>query len=654
MRLSYPLITAIIFCLALLVSEQAKTQPSISAEHADSPGPFADIESWRYPNGLQVYFKAMPKTEVVTFRMTIPVGGWQDPDKRTGLAHFTEHMLFTGSKGYSKAEFKKLIDDKGGQNNASTSTRRTDYWLELPDKEWEFGLDWFSQLLFNHQFKSKHVDEERRAVILERDLKPETPLDLLNKWFISPDWIKTQDQWTQVLGLQIPYRSLIGSWDDVNAIQADDIQAFYDRYYGPQNMTIMLAGNFPRDKVKALIEQKFSTIEPHGEYIQTFKPAKPVYHHRRHYNFSERRGHLHEWRHYITDIDKQDMQWLWFLRALLHHDLNTELRQNRQAAYGVNVSFNLIQGHGRLISNGNFDPEQEQEAFDYSNKIYEQLRNGTMPQEQFETLRKKLLDAIVLDHQSPWNISNWVASMFFDKNLIGEGFPDLYLFAKQASSSDLAQWMTDNIKDELSVVRTQRPNPTWPLVNVAFFVLTIIFSFSMGRRFLIKPLNLKQHLYTRKIVYGPLLSLLALLAFFCATLLIIQALAYSSRLFQRYVISTIDSYWVESGWILLLLALATIVIMNIPARVPRKIILAEDHWRIKCLSYRSRCYQYDDVVELEERYLITTLFSAKAFPCRLLHWNPFSKGLLIKLRKSSYFIKMRDHQELIQQFKLRR
>ncbi|MCV6622738.1 MAG: insulinase family protein [Cellvibrionaceae bacterium] len=662
MPLKSSIATIIVACLLLLSAQllgaqafsQASEPTTADNQHHAKQGPFANIESWRYPNGLQVYFKAMPKTELVTFRMSIPVGGWQDPDKRTGLAHFTEHMLFTGSKGYSKAEFEKLVDDRGGQNNASTTVKRTDYWLELPESEWAFGLDWFGQLLFNHQFESKHVDEERRAVILERDLKPETPADLLRKWFISPDWAREEDQWTQVLGLEIPYKSLIGTWDDVNAIQATDIQAFYDRYYGPQNMTIMLAGNFPRDKVKAYIDEHFANIEPHGEYIQTIRAAKPVARERRHFSFSERRGHVHEWRHYISDVDKQDMQWLWFLRTILHHDLNTELRQNRQAAYGVNVSFNLIQGHGRLISNGNFDPAQEAEAFAYINSVYQQLQNGTMPKEQFETLRKKVLDAIVLDHQTPWSISNWVASVFYDKNLIGESFPDLYQFAKQATQADLANWMEANIKAEHSVVQSIRPNPTWPLVNIAIFVLAIIFSFSVGRRFLITPLELRQQLYIRKVLYGPVTSLIALLLFFCATFLLLQALAYSSQYIERFVISSVDSYWLNITWTIFTISIATIVILNIPARVPRKIILAEDHWRVKCLSFRSSCYNYSDISFVEERYLLSVIFSRKAFPCRLFHFNPFSKGLLIGVGRSSYLLKTRNNRELIEEFEKRR
>lgn len=615
--------------------------------------PFANIESWRYPNGLQVFFKAMPKSEMVTFRMTIPVGGWQDPESRTGLAHFTEHMLFTGSKGYSKAEFKKLVDDRGGQNNASTTVKRTDYWLELPDEEWAFGLDWFGQLLFNHEFSAKHVDEERRAVILERDLKPETPMDLLNRWFIKPDWSRQEDQWTTMLSLDIPNQSLIGTWDDVNAIEADDIQAFYDRYYGPQNMTIMLAGNFPRDEVKAYMDQHFADIKVRGELIQSYKAAKPNYAKRRHFNFVDRRGHVHELRHYVADIDRNDMQWLWLLRTFLHHDLNTELRQNRQAAYGVNVSFNLIQGHGRLITNGNFDPLQEEDALSYIETVYQQLSSNTFPPERFEVLRKKVLDAIVLDHQTPWSISNWVASIFYDKHISGNNIPDLYRFAQEADARDLAVWMQNNIRENLSIKRSIRPNPIWPLANAAILIMTIILSFSLGRRFLTKPLDLHEHLYIRKVTYGPLNSIAACILFFCICCYLIQAMSLSSDYVQQHYVSSVDSFWLNSAWNIATMAIATIVILNIPARVPRKLILGENQWRVKCLSYRSQSYNYEDIKSVQEKNLFQVLFSWGAFPCRVFHWNIFSKGLLIQLTHSSYFIKTRDNKDVISTFEQR-
>lgn len=609
--------------------------------------PFANIESWRYPNGLQVYFKAMPKSEIVTYRMTLPVGGWHDPENRTGLAHFTEHMLFTGSKGYNKTEFEKLVDDRGGQNNASTTVKRTDYWLELPDHEWEFGIDWFGQLLFDHQFIEEHVNEERRAVILERDLKPETPLELINRWFINPEWSRQKDEWTQMLGLDIPHQRLIGTWDHVNATETKDIQAFYDRYYGPQNMTIMLAGNFPRDKVKAYIDEHFAKVEPHGEHIQTYAAAKPNFGERRHFNFSDRRGHVHELRHYIPDMDRDDVQWLWFLRALLYNDLNTELRKNRQATYGVGVSFHIVQGHGRLISNGNFDPGFEAEALAYIETVYQQLRDGSMPEAQFETLRKKVLDALLLDHQTPWSISGWISSIFYDRNLIGDSIPDLYQFAKEATPTELAAWMQNNIQQDLSIKRTLRPSPIWPLASMGIMIATILLSFSLGRRFLTKPLDLHQHLYIRKVLYGPVVSIIACIAFICASFLLIQAMAASAQYVQFHLVSSVDSFWLNTFWDMLLAALATIVILNIPARVPRKLIFAEDHWRVKSLSYRSRVFAYEDLQSVQEKHLFQVLFSWKAFPCRIFHWGLFSKGLLIQLDRSSYFLQTRDNKDVI-------
>ncbi|MBB6521734.1 M16 family metallopeptidase [Pseudoteredinibacter isoporae] len=649
-----------LFALLLLVSPQlfadagalgpdteSNEPQTLVSSHENVESPFANIESWRYPNGLQVYFKAMPKSEIVTFRMTLPVGGWHDPENRTGLAHFTEHMLFTGSKGYNKAEFEKLVDDRGGQNNASTTVKRTDYWLELPDHEWEFGIDWFGQLLFDHQFIEEHVKEERRAVILERDLKPETPLEIINRWFINPEWSRQKDEWTQMLGLEIPHQRLIGTWDDVRATETKDIQAFYDRYYGPQNMTIMLAGNFPRDKVKAYVDKHFASIEPHGEHIQTYAAAKPNFGERRQFNFSSRRGHVHELRHYIPDMDRNDVQWLWLLRTLLYNDLNTELRKNRQATYGVDVSFHIVQGHGRLISNGNFDPGFEEEAFAYIEKIYQQLREGTMPAEQFETLRKKVLDALLLDHHTPWSISGWVSSIFYDRNLMGDSIPDLYQFAKDATQEELASWMQSNIQNDLSITRTLRPSPIWPLANMGIMIAIILLSFSLGRRFLISPLDLHQHLYVRKVLYGPVVSILGCIAFICISFLLIQAMAVSAQYIQLHIVSSIDSFWLNTAWDMLLAALATIVILNIPARIPRKLILAPDHWRVKCLSYRSSIYAYEEIRDAQEKHLFQVMFSWKAFPCRIFHWGLFSKGLLIQLESSSYFIQTRENEDVI-------
>ena len=104
-----------------------------------------------------------------------------------------------------------------------------------------------------------------------------------------------------------------------------------------------------------------------------------------------------------------------------------------------------------------------------------------------------------------------------------------------------------------------------------------------------------------------------------------------------------------------MLLLLLILLLLAPASIPRKILLLDDHWRIKYLSYRSRKLGYGDVQELRRRHLFGALLDWRSWPCRILHWSVLRKGLHLRLeRGGSYFLRTRNDLELIEELEQRR
>lgn len=480
----------------LAIPEKTPPRPTST----ELPNPFSNIESWSYPNGLQVFFKSMPKSDIVTYRMTLPTGARQDPPGREGLAHFVEHMLFTGANGRKKAEFEKLIDERGGSNNASTNAYQTDYWLELPAQEWQFGFQWFEELLFDHRFDSELVEEERRAVILERDLQAKTPINYFQDWILQPNWSKSPHEWDTVFGLPSDYRKVIGTWKTVSSINTSDIQSFYDQYYGPQNMTITLIGAFDRERVKTLFDQRFGRKAAFGENTKRLHQTHSNHRYKKIYEFHKRGGHAHTITQYIPNINKNDFMWLLFLRDLLHENLNRELRQKKQAAYGVSVKFNTDQGQAKLHISGNFDPPQEAQSLQFIHTFLAQLTSKDVDPETFEILRRRIIAERKINYQNPWDISNWVKTVFYNREIFSGEYPDIIEFYKQADAQDLSLWMINRIDKNLRVDKTYRPSTMWSLVETCLLILSALLTFSFARSYLIKPLDLRKSLYTRKIL----------------------------------------------------------------------------------------------------------------------------------------------------------
>lgn len=632
-----------------VIKEAASGEPSAQPQ-TELANPFANIESWSYPNGLQVFFKPMPSSKIVTYRMTLPTGARQDPEGRAGLAHFVEHMLFTGSNGRKKAEFENLVDERGGENNASTDLATTDYWLELPASEWAFGLQWFEELMFNHKFDPELVEEERRAIILERDLKPKTPADYLNQWVISPQWSQQPTDWESVLGLPKERHTTIGNWEEVTAINTGDLQAFYDQHYGPQNMTLTLVGNFDPKQLKASLDQRFSKPQRFGETSARVIKTTPEHRYQKSYEFQERGGHAHTTSQFIANIEQSDFLWLVLLKSMLSEELNRELRQEKQAAYSVSVGLNIDQGQARLSIAGNFDAQQEASSLQYIEQLLSQFKNNSLSPAKFESLRRRIIASHKLNHQSPWKISAWVKNAFHNREIFSGNYPDIVDFFEQASSAELAQWMQQRINNELRVDKTYRPAVLWDLAETAILALTMLFTFGLFRRYLIKPINLNAPLYSRKILYGPLTSLLGAFTAISLFLLASHLLNMLLSSARHHLISGIDLYAASFLWSNLCAAVFAVFIMLLPSRVPRKILLQNDNWRIKHISFHSKLMRYQDVVSISEIRCFTALLKWRGWPCWILHLNPFSKGIYIELKRGSYFIKSRDNKALIAEF----
>lgn len=634
---------------ASIKSSVIHTETGAQAQ-AELSNPFADIESWTYPNGLQVFFKPMPNSKIVTYRMTLPTGARQDPEGKAGLAHFVEHMLFTGSNGRKKAEFENLVDERGGENNASTDLATTDYWLELPATESAFGIQWFEELMFNHQFDPELVEEERRAIILERDLKPKTPADYLTEWVISPQWSQQPSDWESVLGLPKERHTTIGNWEEVNAISTEDLQAFYEQHYGPQNMTLTLVGNFNPKQLKDSLDQRFAQQQPFGETSARVINTQAEHRYQKTYEFQERGGHAHTISQFVANIRQQDFMWLVLLKSILAEELNRELRQEKQAAYSVSVGLNVDQGQARLSIAGNFDAQQEARSLLYIEQLLSQLKNNTLSTEKFDSLRRRVIASYKLDHQSPWKISAWVKNAFHNREIFSANYPDIIEFFEQASSTELAQWMQQNINKELRVDKTYRPAGLWDLGETAILTLTMIFTFGLFRRYLIKPINLNAPLYSRKILYGPTTSLvasfIAISLFFLASHLLNMLLSS----IRNHFISGIDLYAISFLWSNVCAGVFAVFIMLLPSRVPRKVLLQENSWRIKHISFHSKLMNYQDIVSISETRCFNALLKWRGWPCWVLHWNPFSKGIYIELKRGSYFIKSRDNKALMAEF----
>jgi len=212
--------------------------------------PFTD---GRLDNGLRVVVHEDRSEPVVAVHMMAHVGSRHEPLGRTGLAHLFEHLLFQGSAHVPAGEHFRLVQDAGGVLNGSTFFDRTNYFEVLPSNALELALwlesdrlGWFLPALDAGKFET-----QRDVVLNERRQRYDNqPYGL---------WLETMLELLYPPGH--PYRhSTIGAIADLEAATLDDARAFFQTFYGPANVTLVVAGHVEEDRARALVERYFGDI----------------------------------------------------------------------------------------------------------------------------------------------------------------------------------------------------------------------------------------------------------------------------------------------------------------------------------------------------------------------------------------------------------
>ncbi len=249
------------FALALA----ALTVPLGASVPAQSPGkPSAsaavsrvEYEKYTLPNGLQVILHVDRKLPIVHVNQWFHVGSKNEKPGRTGFAHLFEHEMFEGSKNapgkyFSRAERAGANLFEGGVNG-TTNTDRTNYFITVPSGSLEFVLWLESDRLATlaDYLTKENLDAQRDVVKNERRQGLENqPYGRAFKLIVE-----------NLFPAGHPYSwPVIGSHEDLTAASLDDVREFFRTYYSPNNLSLVIAGDFDPAEAKRLVEKYFAGI----------------------------------------------------------------------------------------------------------------------------------------------------------------------------------------------------------------------------------------------------------------------------------------------------------------------------------------------------------------------------------------------------------
>lgn len=224
-----------------------------------------DILRAQLSNGLTVHLKEIHTAPLISHWVWYRVGSRYESEGRRGISHWVEHMQFKGTPRFPPGTADKAIARTGGSWNAFTHLDWTTYFETLPADDLTLALEIESDRMVNSLFDPKEVEAERSVILSELAGNLNEPLFLLGDAVqkASFDWH--------------PYRyEVIGSTEDLQALQRDDLFEHYRRYYHPSNALVAIAGDFDAGQVLRQIEDWYGSLPPGQPAENPTSPEPPI------------------------------------------------------------------------------------------------------------------------------------------------------------------------------------------------------------------------------------------------------------------------------------------------------------------------------------------------------------------------------------------
>ena len=223
-----------------------------------------EFEEYKLDNGMHVILHQDKSAPVIITSVMYGVGGKDGSRERTGFAHFFEHLLFEGTANIKKGEWMKIVSSNGGRNNANTTQDRTYYYEIFPSNKLELGLWMESERLLHPIIEQGGVDTQNEVVKEEKRQRARPYSKILDE--ISKNLFKVH-----------PYKdSNIGYMKDLDAATLEEFLAFNEKYYVPNNATLVVAGDLDIEATKKMIQDYFGPIPRGADVIRSFPTETPI------------------------------------------------------------------------------------------------------------------------------------------------------------------------------------------------------------------------------------------------------------------------------------------------------------------------------------------------------------------------------------------
>lgn len=203
-------------------------------------------------NGLKVIVKEDHRAPVAVSMIWYDVGSSDEPGGITGVSHALEHIMFKGTEQYPLGVFSKTIASLGGQENAFTSHDYTAYFEKIAADKLETSFKLEADRMQNLLLDPQEFKREIKVIQEERRMRTDD----------NPQGL-TFERFLATAHLAAPYQHPVIGWmSDLEQMTINDVKSWYQRYYTPNNATLVVVGDVDPQSVFKLANRYFGAIQP--------------------------------------------------------------------------------------------------------------------------------------------------------------------------------------------------------------------------------------------------------------------------------------------------------------------------------------------------------------------------------------------------------
>jgi len=377
----------------------------------------AGIRVEKLPSGVTVLLRELHIAPVAEVQIWAAVGSADEREGESGLAHFHEHMLFKGTETRGVGEVAGAVESAGGRINAFTSFDATCYHATLPSDSLALGLEVLADAVQHSVFDPGEVAREVEVVLEEIRRSDDDPQHVLGDALFSTVF--------QVH----PYRApVLGTPASVAGFDAEKLRLFYRRWYAPDNLVVVAAGDFDGDALFARIQAAFANAKP-GKPTRA-RPVEPPQQGLR-LSLLER------------DFERASLELCWPAVPFRHEDaplldllafvlgqgessrLERRVKEELALADRIDASCYTPLDAGVFGIGADLDPEHAPALVEAVIREVECLRREPVGDEELEKARRNFLAAKAWEQESVSGLARKLGSSFL---LTGDpAFEDAYL-----------------------------------------------------------------------------------------------------------------------------------------------------------------------------------------------------------------------------------